>query len=62
VGKTDDGVLIIRRIHVHYLLEADEEHRDTVERVHGMHAMKCPVYRTLRESIEITTDFELGAR
>ena len=61
MGKTDDGVLIIRRIHVHYLLVADEEHRETVARVHDMHAMKCPVYRTLKESIEITTDFELGS-
>lgn len=59
MGKTDDGVLIIRRIHVHYVLEADESHRATVERAHEMHAMKCPVYRTLHESIGITTDFEL---
>ena len=59
VGKTDDGVLVIQRIHVVYELAAGEEHRETVERVHGMHAMKCPVYRTLHEAIDITTEYVL---
>jgi len=58
VGK-DDGVLVIRRVHVTYRLKAAEEHRETVERVHGFHAEKCPVYKTLKDSIEITTDFVL---
>ena len=58
VGK-DDGVLVIRRVHVTYQLRAAEEHRDTVERVHGFHADKCPVYRTLKDAIEITTEFQL---
>ena len=58
MGK-DDGVLVIRRVHVTYRLKAAEEHRETVERVHGFHAEKCPVYKTLKDSIEITTDFVL---
>lgn len=58
VGK-DDGVLVIRSVHVTYRLKAGEEHRETVERVHGFHAAKCPVYKTLKDAIEITTDFEL---
>lgn len=58
VGK-DDGVLVIRRIHVTYRLKAGEEHRETVERVHAMHADRCPVYRTLKNSIDITTEFVL---
>ena len=58
VGK-DDGVMVIRTIHVTYRLKAGEEHRDTIERVHAMHAEKCPVYRTIHGSIDITTAYEL---
>ena len=57
--KEDDGVIVIKRIHVTYHLKADEEHRETVERVHGVHAGKCPVYRSICEAIDITTAFEL---
>ena len=59
VEKEDDGVIVIRRIHVRYHLKAGEEHRKTVERVHGFHAAKCPVYRSIRAAIDVTTDFEL---
>lgn len=58
VGK-DDGVLVIRRVHVTYHLKAGEEHRETVERVHGFHADRCPVYRTLKNAFEITTEYVL---
>ncbi len=59
VEKEDDGVIVIRRIHVTYRLEAGEEHRETIERVHGFHAEKCPVYRSIRSSIDITTEYTL---
>ena len=61
VEKEDDGVIVIRRIHVTYHLTADESERETIERVHGMHAARCPVYRSLRDSIEITTEYVLEA-
>lgn len=54
-------MLVIRRIHVHYRLRATEEDRETIARVHGFHARKCPVYRSLEGAIEITTDLELVA-
>lgn len=57
VGK-EDGVLVIRRVHVTYRLEAAEEHTETIERVHEMHADYCPVYRTLKPAFEITTSLE----
>lgn len=57
--KEDDGVIVIRRIHVTYRLKADEDVRETVERVHGLHANRCPVYRTMKDSIEITTEYVL---
>jgi uncharacterized OsmC-like protein len=59
VEKTEDGVLVIRRIHVRYRLKAGEEHRNTVDRVHDFHAMKCPVYRSLHAAIDITTEYVL---
>ena len=52
-------MLVIRRIHVTYRLKSGEKNRETVERVHGMHHDSCPVYRTLKTAIAITTDFEL---
>ncbi len=59
VEKEDDGVIVIRRIHVVYHLRADEDQRETVERVHGFHADKCPVYRSIESSIDITTEVVL---
>jgi len=59
VEKDDDGVLVVRRIHVVYELQAGEEHRDTIERVHGLHAGFCPVYKTLYKSIDMTTEVVL---
>lgn len=49
-------MLVIRRIHVRLKLRARAEERETAERVHGFFAEKCPVYRTLRPAIAITTE------
>ena len=54
--EKDEGVLVIKRIHVRLRLKANEEHRSAAERVHGMFADRCPVYRSLREAIAITTE------
>ena len=54
--ETDEGVLIIRRIHVRMLLKAGAEQRATAERAHGIFAERCPVYRSLRDAIAITTE------
>jgi uncharacterized OsmC-like protein len=54
--EKEDGVLVIRRIHVRLKLKADQEHRATAERVHGIFADRCPVYRSLRDAIAITTE------
>lgn len=56
---SEDGVLVIRRIHVHYKLQAPESARETVEKVHGVHHRHCPVYRSLEAAIDITTELEL---
>lgn len=57
--EKEEGVLVIRRIHVQMKLAAPESSRETVERVHGMYAMRCPLYRTLHKAIQLTSSFEL---
>ena len=57
--ELDGNVLVIRRIAVHYKLRAPEEVRETIERVHALHADHCPVARSIRAAIEIRTSYEL---
>jgi uncharacterized OsmC-like protein len=58
--ETEDNVLVIRRVHVAMTLQAPESARETVERVHGFYAMSCPLYRTLRGAIQLTSSFTLA--
>ena len=57
--EKDEGVLVIRRIHVALQLMAPEQVRETVERVHGIYAMRCPLYRTLHSAIQLTSSYTL---
>jgi uncharacterized OsmC-like protein len=57
--EEEEGVLVIRRIHVAMRLTAPEEVRETVERVHGIYAMRCPLYRTLHNAIQLTSSYTL---
>jgi organic hydroperoxide reductase OsmC/OhrA len=57
--ELDGNVLVIRRISVHYRLRAPQEMRETVERIHDLHADHCPVARSIRAAIEIQTSFQL---
>ena len=57
--ETDEGVLVIRRIHVAMRLVAPEDVRATVDRVHAMYAMRCPLYRTLHGAIALSSSVEL---
>jgi uncharacterized OsmC-like protein len=57
--ETEEDVLVIRRIHVVMHLVASQDVRETVERVHGIYAMRCPLYRTLHNTIKLTSSFEL---
>jgi len=62
--ELEDSVLVIRRIHVRLRLKADESQRETVNRVYGFFADRCPIYRSLKAAIQITTEltFEPLAR
>lgn len=57
--EEEDGVLVIRRIHVSMHLRAREEMREKVKRAHAVYAMSCPLYRTLHNAIQLTSSFEL---
>ena len=59
--EVEEGVLVIRRIHVAMRLVAPEDAREKVERVHAVYPMRCPLYRTLHKAIELTSSFELAA-
>ena len=53
--ELEENVLVIRRIHVRLRLRAEERHRETANRVHGIFAEKCPDYRSLNAAITMTT-------
>lgn len=59
VVASEDGVLLLRRIHVTYKVKGQGDHREAIERVHGVHQAKCPLYRSLEAAIEISTTLEL---
>ena len=59
--EAEEGVLVIRRIHVAMRLVAPEGVRATVERTHNVYAMRCPLYRTMHKTIQLTSSFELVA-
>jgi uncharacterized OsmC-like protein len=52
-------VLVIRRIHARFELRAPAEHHATAERVHGIYADSCPLYRTLKPAIAITSELAI---
>ncbi len=51
-------MLVIKRIHVRMQLRAPAEKRAAADRAHGVYADKCPVYRSLKGSIAITTELD----
>ncbi len=57
--ELEDKVLVLRRIHVVYSLDAPASVRETVERVHAVHHRFCPVYRSIASAIAITTEYRL---
>lgn len=52
-------MLVVKRIHQVFHLKAREEDRETIERVLGVYADGCPVARSIRGSIEISSELDL---
>ena len=57
--EKDGNVLVVRRIHVTYYLKVDSEKHEKARRAHRLHADSCPVARTIRDCVAITTELEL---
>ena len=54
--ELEGKVLVLKRIHVTYTgLDVDEQDAEKVARVLAVHADGCPVARSVRGSIDITT-------
>jgi hypothetical protein len=49
----------VRRIHVTYQLRLQREQRAAAERAYSVHADNCPVYRTIRGCVDISTSLEM---
>jgi organic hydroperoxide reductase OsmC/OhrA len=56
--EVERKVLVIKRIKQTFHLETDEGDRETVERVLEVYAEGCPVARSVRDSIEITSELD----
>jgi uncharacterized OsmC-like protein len=59
--EVESKVLVIKRIKQTFHLTADEADREKVERVLRVYADNCPVARSVRDSIEITSDLDFSA-
>ncbi|MFQ5434207.1 MAG: OsmC family protein [Anaerolineae bacterium] len=57
--EKDGKVLVVKRIHVRYHLQLDESMRETAVRAHDIHANYCPVARTIRDCVDITTSLHM---
>lgn len=57
--ELESKVLVIKRIKTTFTLAASEEHRETIERVLSVYADSCPVARSIKDSIEITSHLDL---
>jgi uncharacterized OsmC-like protein len=54
-------VLVIKRIHVRYLLKGcPEDRRDAALRAHEHHVSRCPVAKSIGGCIDITTELRFA--
>ena len=58
--ETENKVLVVKRIKQIFHLTADEEDRDTIERVLEVYADSCPVACSIKGSIEISSELEFN--
>lgn len=58
--EVEGKVLVVKRIRQTFHLTASEEDREKIERVLGVYADSCPVARSIRDSIEISSALDLS--
>jgi organic hydroperoxide reductase OsmC/OhrA len=56
--EADGKVLVIKRIRQTFRIAVPERERETVERVLSVYADSCPVARSVKGSIEISSRIE----
>ena len=57
--EVENKVLVIKRIRQVFHLTAKEQDREKIERVLGIYADGCPVARSVKDSIEISSELDL---
>jgi hypothetical protein len=57
--ELEGKVIVLRRIHLKLELRAAPEHRETAARVHEFYADSCPLYRSLKAALGITSELVL---
>ncbi len=58
--EVEDGILVIKRIHVSYELTVDSDvDRAKIQRAFDHHMARCPVHRSLGSAIECTASLTL---
>jgi uncharacterized OsmC-like protein len=58
--EVEDGVLVVKRIHVSYRLRVDADaDREKIQRAFDHHMPNCPIYRSIRAAIDVTTELDV---
>ena len=57
--ETENKMLVVRRIEQTFDRNADERDREKIERVLRVYADSCPVARSVKGSIEISSELDL---
>ena len=60
--ETEKKILVVKRIKQTFHLTADEKDREKIERVIKVYADSCPIARSVKGSIEITSELDLTTR
>ena len=60
--ETENKVLVVKRIKQTFHLVADENDREKIERVLKVYADSCPVARSIKGSIDITSELDLTTK
>jgi uncharacterized OsmC-like protein len=60
--ETENKVLVVKRIKQTFHLVADENDREKIERVLKVYADSCPVARSVKGSIDITSEVDLTTK
>ena len=57
--EKEGNTIVVRRIHVTYLLKVKKAQQDTAIRAHGFHADHCPLARTIKSCVDISTELKM---